>query len=341
MSEVSNPAVLELLRSAALDAADGEPRLLRLAGGANNRVFEVRSGASRAALKVYFKDDRPRLRAEFSFLKFARACGAGAVPAPLARDDSAGMALYEFVPGGRLSPEDVGRSAVEQAAALFARVNEQRGRLKPDDLPNAAEACFSVAQHLNLVEGRVRSLLDFTPVDDLDEAAAELVSDRLAPIWTSSRKRVLAEAAGHGIAVEEILPSTEVCVSPSDFGFHNALIDSSGRIRFIDFEYAGWDDPAKLVCDFFAQVALPAPREHQAVFEELALAPFAQRARIRERVALLTPSYGVKWACILLNDFLGQGRARRSYALGEEEDRRRRLGQIGKAQAALAGLPTS
>ncbi len=341
MIEVPASAVAGLLQAAGMNPAAAEPRLARLAGGANNRVYEVRAGDERAVLKVYFRDDRPRLRAEFSFLEFARASGADGVPAPLARDDPSGVALYEFVPGRRLSTGDVDLAAVEQAAALFARVNEHRDRLEPDELPDGAEACFSIAEHLELVDRRVRALMELSPADDVDEAAAELVAGRLAPMWTKAKDRVISEAAVRGIAVEQTLSAAEVCVSPSDFGFHNALIDSSGRIRFIDFEYAGWDDPAKLVCDFFAQVALPAPREHQAVFEQLALAPFEESVRIRERVALLTPSYGVKWACIVLNDFLREGRARRSYALGGEEDRKRRLGQIGKARAALAGLPTS
>ena len=46
-------------------------------------------------------------------------------------------------------------------------------------------------------------------------------------------------------------------MSPSDFGFHNALATPGGRLVFIDFEYAGWDDPAKLANDFFCQPAVP------------------------------------------------------------------------------------
>ena len=38
-------------------------------------------------------------------------------------------------------------------------------------------------------------------------------------------------------------------LSPSDFGLHNAMRDEDGRLRFIDFEYFGWDDPVKLVSD--------------------------------------------------------------------------------------------
>jgi len=51
----------------------------------------------------------------------------------------------------------------------------------------------------------------------------------------------------------QALPADETCLSPSDFGFHNALVDPSGALSFLDFEYAGRDDPAKPVSDFFCQ----------------------------------------------------------------------------------------
>ena len=38
-------------------------------------------------------------------------------------------------------------------------------------------------------------------------------------------------------------------LSPSDFGFHNSLFRNN-KLFFFDFEYAGWDDPIKLMCDF-------------------------------------------------------------------------------------------
>src|SRR5208282_1028404 len=39
-------------------------------------------------------------------------------------------------------------------------------------------------------------------------------------------------------------------LSPSDFGFHNARRRADRSLIFYDFEYFGWDDPVKPVCDF-------------------------------------------------------------------------------------------
>ena len=45
------------------------------------------------------------------------------------------------------------------------------------------------------------------------------------------------------------LTNNRQLLSPSDFGFHNTLLTNEG-LKFIDFEYFGWDDPVKLTCDF-------------------------------------------------------------------------------------------
>ena len=62
------------------------------------------------------------------------------------------------------------------------------------------------------------------------------------------------------------LSPDDCCLSPSDFGFHNALVDDDGQVTFLDFEYAGRDDPAKLVSDFFCQPEIPVPLDYHATF---------------------------------------------------------------------------
>ena len=54
----------------------------------------------------------------------------------------------------------------------------------------------------------------------------------------------------HGIDPAADLPIAQRTLSPSDFGFHNALKRPDGRLAFLDLEYFGWDDPAKTIADF-------------------------------------------------------------------------------------------
>ena len=64
------------------------------------------------------------------------------------------------------------------------------------------------------------------------------------------------------IGFEKRIPRTQQILSPSDFGFHNVIKTKQG-LRFIDFEYFGWDDPVKLITDFIWHPAMDLSEKHK------------------------------------------------------------------------------
>jgi hypothetical protein len=125
------------------------------------------------------------------------------------------------------------------------------------------------------------------------------------------------------------------CISPSDFGFHNALATPSGMVVFLDFEYAGWDDPAKMVSDFFSQPAVPVPVGYFDHFLASALA-FSQNAEmLAVRTRILLPVFRMKWCCIVMNDFLPAALRRRKFANPSADEAGRKRAQLDKAQRLL------
>lgn len=304
----------------------GEPRLARLTGGANNQVFLAQAGETTTLLKVYFRhpgDPRDRLGAEFSFCSFARAQGVRAVPRPLACDCDGGMALYEFIVGTPLRPGEVSAQVVQEALDFYLALNRERSAA--ECLPCASEACFSTVEHVECLQRRLQRL-EGVP----DAEVVDFVRGELQP------------AAGQVIAAaqerfgEAVVAAQDRRVSPSDFGFHNALREAGGALRFFDFEYAGWDDPAKVVCDFFCQPAVPVPFEHWDRFAAAVAADLAEPETQLARFRALLPLYRLKWCCILLNDFLPEGQARRGFAGGAAAATERQVAQLRKAREALA-----
>jgi len=141
--------------------------------------------------------------------------------------------------------------------------------------------------------------------------------------------------------LEALLARRDRCISPSDFGFHNAILEKDKILRFIDFEYAGWDDPAKLVCDFFCQQQVPVPMAFFERFVEGIGTTVFDYDGFRSRVTLLLPVYCVKWCCILLNEFLSCGHSRRQFASAKGDVEMRKEIQLMKARRMLALLPDS
>ncbi|HVA34008.1 MAG TPA: phosphotransferase [Candidatus Baltobacteraceae bacterium] len=284
-----------------------------LHGGANNRVYRVDTDRGPVVVKAYFRhpaDPWDRLHAEWSFARFAWDAGIRALAEPLAVDFEAGVAAYAYIDGRPLCPSDVDADAIAQALTFFNDLNRHRaaaGALQP-----AAEACFSLGEHLRTIDGRVCALQRIEAAEPEDASAAAFVRDSLAPAWTSIRRTIEVE---HPAGLEDPLDPAFRCVSPSDFGFHNALRLTDGKLTFVDFEYAGWDDPAKMVCDFFNQVAVPVPLDaFEAFVAGAATAVDDRGGALAKRASLLMPAYTVKWCCILLNEFRAVASERRRYA---------------------------
>ena len=115
-------------------------------------------------------------------------------------------------------------------------------------------------------------------------------------------------------------------MSPSDFGFHNAFRSPNG-VKFFDFEFAGWDDPAKAVVDFSLQPRMPVAPELAKLFFK-SVAPYGGE-QLKTRSAVLGPILRLKWLCIMLSvlrpDRLLKMKAATRDSMGEEGFVKQRL----------------
>ncbi len=301
-----------------------------LKAGGNNRVYRVRCGAEEFVAKCYYSspaDPRDRLRSEFVFSTHAWNHGLRCLPQPIAADEESRIALYEYVAGTRIEPAMVDREIVLAAATFFARLNSSTSRDAAAHLPPASEACFSVRQHVRMLDSRLDRLFAIEPASTVDREATAFVAE-LHDVWSRVRGHIESQSAD---PVAE-LPDSWRCLSPSDFGFHNSVQRVSGEVCFLDFEYAGWDDPAKMIGDFFAHPGCPVGSAHRAEFVTEALAPFRESDRISERAELLEPIFRIKWCCIILNEFLGDAARRRAFADPSADPESRKARQLVKAR---------
>lgn len=300
-------------------------------GGGNNRAYRVSTSDGPLFLKQYF--DAARLNAEFSFARVAWSAGVRQMAQPLARDARVRLGLYSFLPGHPARPRDVTKRAVDDALKFFFAVNRATGG-QARALPNAAEACFSLKDHLGCVERRLARLEKIRGATREIKAAKDFISSELIPAWKRLERKLLDPARKSGQNLSGKLPQNARRLSPSDFGFHNARIEN-GVPAFLDFEYAGWDDPAKMVNDFFCQPRIPVAGAFRRSFVAAVARRQPRPADFLRRAAWLQPVYEVKWCCIMLNDFLPAGRQRRRFAKGRSGEKTRMSTQVGKARQVL------
>jgi hypothetical protein len=359
-SSVSDESILTAVAATLGQQPDA---VARLAGGANNVVACVDVGGKPLLAKLYFthaRDPRDRLGTEFGVLEFLWRNGVRCVPEPLRMSREHNLGLYEFVAGTRVSPGQVTWADVQQLVDLLAEMWRLRSQPSAEKLPAASEAAFTLNGYWANVERRLnRVCAAATPgrVDlpvGLGQAASEgkdavefgldarqrvptsvreFVEQELVPAATEVRAFIERESAKLGVGLDTELPSAQRTLSPADHGFHNVLRRADGRLTFLDFEYAGWDDPAQTLANALLLPEVPLPAEHRAAFVRETLAGLDGAVGVAARLRLTYPMLALKWSLIMLNEFLPVGGERRAFAGANEEARR--AGQLAKARRQL------
>ncbi len=137
---------------------------------------------------------------------------------------------------------------------------------------------------------------------------------------------------------EHLLADECRTLSPSDFWFHNALRNREGEIIFIDFEYFGWDDPAKLVGDFVLHPGMNLTNSQKQHWIKGAEKIFG--SIMLRRMSLMWPLLGLCWCLILLNDFRQDYFLRRNGSAGKQTtiNRSRLMHQLARSEQLLGEI---
>lgn len=275
-----------------------EPNTLeRLCGGINNQVFRCGDGTQKWVIKGYAPGQpghRDRMQAEQQFLQFAREVAPGFTPALIHTDPDRRCVVLENLEGNAFCEGMAPPAKAVESAVRFIHLLNREPLLAREYLTiDAAEGFLSLRQHLANVQERLNAMSSehvASSAKSIARALLQKIRRELAQVEEQTNKLI-----EKGIVRDAIDPDQR-CVSPSDFGFHNA-ISTGTSIRFIDFEFAGWDDPAKTTLDFILQ-----PRVPVVGYGSPLLSSWHSELQdsIHARCQYLAPILRLKWLCILL-----------------------------------------
>jgi hypothetical protein len=287
----------------------------RARSGGNNGVFCLRmADQSRLALKYYppqATDRRDRLGQEYEALSFLARHGLERTPRPVAKDAGEHCALYEWFDGAPATldpqPDDV-----EQLAQFLIALQGLRQAAGAQDLRPASAAVLSLHQAVDQCERRLARLRQ--TAGDAPALNSFLERD-LGPALAVACDRMQRRYADRGLDPTAELAVAQRALSPSDFGLHNAIRGADGRLRFVDFEYFGWDDPVKLVCDTALHPGSAlSESDARRIITALSREFDSRDPSFAVRRDTLYPVFGLIWCLIILNDFVPESRARRVMA---------------------------
>ncbi|MBS3132510.1 hypothetical protein J4470_00070 [Candidatus Woesearchaeota archaeon] len=289
----------------------------RIAKGRNSRIYLVRCNDSKKyACKFYFSNEldfRDRMGVEFSALRFLWNNGIRNVPEPIFIHNEQRFAIYEYIDGAKVGSQGITERDIDYASDFLKRINALRQ--KAVGISPASEAFFSVGDVVGNLEKRYNRLAEISE----DVGLSGFLEEEFLPLFNSVVRWCRSELEFFGSELEygSFIKKRRMVLSPSDFGFHNALRKGDGSIVFLDFEHFGWDDPAKTISDFLLHPEMNLSSGLKEHFVRNVLSCFPEDSSLEARLRIVFPLFGLKWCLIILNEFLAEHFLRRQFAYGE------------------------
>ena len=318
--------------------------LTQIGGGRNSRVYKFKGdGHKHYILKHYhisdIDDTRSRVETEFNSSVFMWEHEISQIPQPINADFDNRVAVYSFVNGRKIKAEEVDNTKITALTDFLTQLQKISVLPESSDLPIAAEASFSLDRLFENISGRLNKIQEYSTEASYGEELKQFLDEKLIPEFDKFKNESVMIYEGAEMTAEECIPHEWTTLSPSDFGFHNALLSNDDKMIFLDFEYFGRDDPVKSVADFILHPAIRLSKENYYTFFRTMLEIYAEKDKtFKTRLTSLFPLYVVKWCTILLNEFVPEHYERRLFALGKSHETDILREQLDKAEKMLEEL---
>ena len=275
----------------------------KIEGRGNSKLYKVSTGEMGSiVLKDYpdlLNDPRKRLMTEVNAFRIIE--DFNQTPKVVAFDEQQNIAFYEWIEGIHLS--NIDDKHIIEALNFIKNVQNVKDK---DSCELASEACLSAKHLFDQIDDRFKKL---SLVDNQD--LQNFLDTMFQPLWNQAKE--WSEQHWPSGNITSDLSNAMQILSPSDFGFHNALLKDN-KLFFLDFEYFGRDDSVKLMADFVWHPGMNLSNSQKSIWLKGAFEIFKKDLNIHVRFHAAWPIFGLRWALILLNEFLEGGWQKRVYA---------------------------
>lgn len=269
----------------------------RLEGGINNKAYIVEFYDKKYVIKSFAQKKQgqaDRMEAEISFLRYANEVATSFTPQLIDIDRISRSILIEFIEGSRYSSgQYVTSKDISFARDFIAALNQDLGLAADVVTMRASEGYSKLTEHLESIRKRIDSM-GTEHLHTIHIKTGKHLLHVTRCLYESLAKEVRSDIKNGQIS--DHLDDSLLRISPSDFGFHNAMRTTRG-VQFFDFEFAGWDDPAKLIVDFMLQPSIDVSRYGFCLQDVLGV---DKDLVITNRVQALLPILQLKWITIVL-----------------------------------------
>ncbi len=317
---------------------DGGVTVRRTYGGANNALYRVEANGQSYAVKLCAPDDRRRAMREYSALRLLQAASLDIAPEPLLLDETCAIVpfpavVYRWLPGAPLS----GKPDALQLAALSETYHGMHS-LKPGDFPDVEilDAVFHWFDFAPYVAELRRFMDDYSPWLTASLPGGGELRDRLARLVDDCTEALMAAR----VQVSRENVPLRLCRVDPNLG--NTVWCEDGRLRWVDWEYSGWGDPALDLAELRWHGALERLSEPRHVWLRLNYRRPPDDPTFDLRLALWDRLLATRWPLLILrwlwSQDNGPDRVRLSQVTADPEELRLRLTRLVERAERFSGI---
>jgi thiamine kinase-like enzyme len=324
------PEILALVaeaHSSSLETVErGGVKVVRIHGGANNALYRIETEGQTYACKLCVSDERRRAAREYSALRLLEDAGLDLAPSPVWFDGTLQIIPYPVVVYTWLEGiQPPAKPSAHQLAALIEGFQQihglQRHNFNQYNLPEAWFHWFDYQPYLAELNSFLARYGSWLSGQDQEGRKLTFRLEKLTQrfkefIHTSNPPDPGRMTVSVGLC--RVDPNRENCVW-----------DSQGRIRWVDWEYSGWGDPALELADLRWHVSWMEVSEEQHTWMR-SLYPYPEEDEgFLQRLAVWDRLVSVRWPFLVLrslwNCFNGPDRERLSEVSQKPEELQRRM----------------
>jgi len=263
--------------------------------GINSEVYKFKVDRLNLVTKLYKHRGNLRIRREKQFYEYLKKINNKNIIIPLIFCFKKNLSVYPFISGSKI--KKINTNQIKKLSTFINKINNKKISTL---LPKAVDGIQDRKDHLKLCEKKLNRLKKVKIDSLIKKDFSKFLHKKLIPKFKELKKNF--DLNLKKVSPKMKLSKEEMIISPSDFGFHN-IIKKNNKLFFIDFEYAGLDDPVKLICDFYCQPDQFLNAKQKKIFLENLYLKHHDSNKLNLYIDLFLPFHRLKWCCIILNIF--------------------------------------
>lgn len=271
-----------------------------LSGGINSKVWKISDNKKNSILKIYKRknkeDKRNRFQVEYDFLRYCEQNDIVNTPKVIASDPNENWIQMTWIQGCK--KKNLNDKDLKSICIFIEELN--RNYTKHNWEHTASEAFLDYSKLLPQLKNRLTQIIKTISNGSYEEDFSTWIKEELRAKWESRSKGYLTTSNNQCWNQEY----SDLILSPSDIGVHNLMENEKGLV-FYDFEYAGIDDTAKLICDLTIQPEnIMTPVQFKFLVDLIHESTINCTEHLRNRIEILLPMYHLKWMLIMSKCYL-------------------------------------